>query len=51
MAAKKPKKRAETYEEKVKAEGSFNDLMTKLFPKVKTKKAEPLPKLKGGAKK
>ncbi len=48
MPVKKPKKRAEKYEEKVKAEGSFNDLMGKLFPKVKPKKTtETLPKLKG----
>jgi len=46
MAEKKPKKRAEKYEEKVKAEGSFNDLMSKLFPKVKPKKNSILPKVK-----
>ena len=48
MAEKKPKKRAEQYEEKVKTEGTFNELMGKLFPKVKPNKSEPLPKLKGG---
>ena len=37
MAEKKPKKRAEKYNEKVKAEGTFGDLLNKLFPKVKTK--------------
>jgi hypothetical protein len=45
MATKKPKKRAEKYEEKVKAEGSFSDLMAKLFPKVKPKKDTALPKI------
>jgi hypothetical protein len=46
MATKKPKKRAEKYEEKVKAEGSFSDLMSKLFPKAKPKKDVVLPKIK-----
>ena len=47
MAEKKPKKRAEQYEEKVKTEGSFGSLMNKLFPKVKPKRDVVLPKLKG----
>ena len=46
MAEKKPKKRAEQYEEKVKTEGTFNDLMNKLFPKTKPKKEVVLPKIK-----
>jgi len=45
MAEKKPKKRAEKYNEKVKAEGSFDSLMNKLFPKVKPKKDVVLPKV------
>ena len=45
MAKKAPKKRAEKYEEKVKVKGSFNDLMKELFPKVKPKKDEALPKI------
>lgn len=45
MAEKKPKKRANKYEKKVKTEGSFNDLMNKLFPKVKINKDKALPKI------
>jgi hypothetical protein len=44
MAEKKTKKRAEKYNEKVKTDGTFNDLMSKLFPKVKSKKEVILPK-------
>jgi len=46
MAEKKPKKRAVKYEEKVKTQGTFNDLMTKLFPRAKAKKEIVLPKIK-----
>lgn len=45
MAEKKPKKRAEKYNEKVKTKGSFSDLMSKLFPATKPKKDVVLPKI------
>ena len=51
MAEKKLKKRAEKYEEKVKTEGTFGQMMNKLFPKAKGKKPEPLPKLASKKKK
>ncbi len=44
--ALKPKKRADKYEEKVRVDGTFSELMGKLFPKVKPKKEVVLPKIK-----
>lgn len=44
MAAKKPKKRADKYEEKIKVKGSFNELMGALFPKTSSPKKKAISK-------
>ena len=50
-SAPKPKKRAKKYEEKVRVDGTFSELIGKLFPKAKSNRNKTLPKLKGGSKK
>ena len=44
MAKKEPKERAEKYNEKLKVNGSFDDLMGALFPKAPTPKKKAAPK-------
>lgn len=47
MSKKATKNRAKKYEEKIKVDASFNELMGALFPKEPAKKdKEPLPKSK-----
>lgn len=41
MPKKTPKKRADKYNEKIKAAGSFSTLMKELFPPAKPKKEKP----------
>jgi len=51
MPKKVTKNRAKKYDEKVKVNGTFKDLMDALFPKSKKQNEKPLPRLSPDQKK